>query len=101
MHDRIWTLSGVALLATSLAMPGLVLAQGASKQDVAKAAPANAQARQYGSGWDCKPGFRLDAAVCAAIKLPENAFLTDDSYGPGWTCKRGYKPEGNGCVTVK
>src|SRR5271170_7159112 len=43
------------------------------------------------------PGWRR----CATIKLPENAYLSDDTYGPGWACKREYKADGNSCVAVK
>jgi hypothetical protein len=84
------------LLTTLLALPGSVRAQ-----DSSKVVPANAQAKQYGSGWECKPGFRRDGAGCATIKLPANAYLSDDTYGPGWACKREYKADGNSCVAVK
>jgi hypothetical protein len=85
-----------ALLPTLLALPG-----GALAQDNSKVVPANAQAKQYGSGWECKLGFRRDGAACVAIKLPANAYLSDDIYGPGWACKREYKADGNSCVAVK
>jgi hypothetical protein len=90
------TFLSAALLTTLLALPGSVRAQ-----DSSKVVPANAQAKQYGSGWECKPGFRRDGAGCATIKLPANAYLSDDTYGPGWACKREYKAEGNSCVAVK
>ena len=96
MHDQRMTFLTAALLTTLLALSGSALAQ-----DISKVVPANAQAKQYGSGWDCKPGFRRDGATCAAIKLPENAYLSDDTYGPGWACKREYKTDGNSCVAVK
>jgi hypothetical protein len=90
------TFLSAALLTTLLALSG-----GARAQDSSKIVPANAQAKQYGSGWECKPGFRRDGAACAAIKLPANAYLSDDTFGPGWACKREYKADGNSCVAVK
>jgi hypothetical protein len=91
----------VALLVASLAMPWSACAQNVSKPNVGKAIPANAQPKPYGSGWECNPGFRQDGAICAAVKLPEDAYLTGDTFGPGWACKRGFKLEGNGCTAVK
>lgn len=96
MHDQRMTFLTAALLPTLLALPG-----GALAQDNSKVVPANAQAKQYGSGWECKLGFRRDGAACVAIKLPANAYLSDDIYGPGWACKREYKADGNSCVAVK
>jgi hypothetical protein len=96
MHDQRMTFLSAALLMTLLALPG-----GALAQDSSKVVPANAQAKQYGSGWECKPGFRRDGAACAAVKLPQNAYLSDDTYGRGWACKREYKADGNSCVAVK
>jgi hypothetical protein len=71
MHDQRMTFLTAALLPTLLALPG-----GALAQDNSKVVPANAQAKQYGSGWECKLGFRRDGAACVAIKLPANAFRT-------------------------
>jgi hypothetical protein len=96
MNDQRMTFLSAALLPTLLALPSSVLAQ-----DISKVVPANAQAKQYGSGWDCKPGFRRDGAACAAIKLPENAYLSDDTYGPGWACKREYKANGKPQARVR
>ena len=64
----------MALLVASLATPSGVFAQNVSKPDIAKAIPANAQPKPYGSGWECKPGFRQGGTACAVIKQPENAY---------------------------
>jgi len=96
MHDQRMTFLTAALLPTLLALPG-----GALAQDNSKVVPANSQAKQYGSGWECKLGFRRDGAACVEIKLPANAYLSDDIYGPSWACKREYKADGNSCVAVK
>ena len=96
MYDKRMMFLSAALLTTFLALPGAALAQ-----DSSKVVPANAQAKQYGSGWECKTGFRRDGAGCTAVKLPANAYLSDDTYGPGWACKREYKADGNSCVAVK
>jgi hypothetical protein len=79
MNDQRMTFLSAALLTTLLALSG-----GAVAQDSSKVVPANEQAKPYGSGWECKPGFRRDGAACAAIKLPANAYFSDDTYGPGW-----------------
>jgi len=84
MHHQTSTFSCATLLAAFLAITTGAVARDASKQDSAKAVPTNARANQFGSGWECKPGFRQEGAACAAIKLPENAYLSDDSFGPGW-----------------
>ena len=101
MRHQTSTFSCATLLAAFLAITTGAVARDASKQDSSKAVPANARANQFGSGWECKPGFRQEGVACAAIKLPENAYLSDDSFGPGWACKREYKSVGNGCVAVK
>jgi hypothetical protein len=86
MHHQTSTFSCATLLAAFLAITTGAVARDASKQDSAKAVPTNARANQFGSGWECKPGFRQEGAACAAIKLPENAYLSDDSFGPGRAC---------------
>src|SRR6266849_6267162 len=83
------------------ALPLLLLAipEGSRSQEISKEVPVNAQAKRYGTGWECKRGFRWDGAACIAIKLPENAYLSETS--SGWECKRGYKGDGSSCVTVR
>jgi ATP-dependent RNA helicase RhlE len=68
-----------------------ILALPALAQDGTGPLPENAEARNYGGGWDCVPGYRVDGAACAAIELPENAYATGRSYGAGWECRRGYQ----------
>jgi hypothetical protein len=94
-HRRFQRLCG-ALPLLLLAIPG-----GSRSQDISKQVPVNAQAKLYGTGWECKRGFRQDGVACIAIKLPENAYLSETSYESGWECKRGYKRDGNSCVGVK
>jgi len=48
-------------------VPGLVLAQS---QKVAAAVPANAHAKSFGSGWECKQGFRESDGACNAVLCP-------------------------------
>src|SRR5262252_5104658 len=87
----------------SAALPLLLLAipDGSRSQEISKDVPVNAQAKPYGTGWECKRGFRWDGAACVVVKLPENAYLSETSYQSGWECKRGYKSDGNSCVAVK
>ena len=63
--------------------------------------PENAYAtgRSYGTGWACQRGFEETAGgTCAAIFVPENAFLR--SSGFGWECERGYREERDTCVAI-
>jgi hypothetical protein len=60
-------------------------------QDGTGPMPENAEARSYGSGWDCSLGYRLNGEDCVAIDVPENAYATGQSYGSGWACRRDYK----------
>ena len=92
-----WTIAFyAALLAIFPTVSGRTIAQGPSKE-----VPLNGLAKPYGRGWECKPGFRQDGTGCVAVKLPENAYLSDSSYGPGWECRYGYKQEGSFCTAVK
>ena len=63
--------------------------------------PPNAQPKQYGSGWECKKGYRLQANQCVEVKVPENAFLSDAISGPGWACKYGYQAIGSACLAIR
>ncbi|WP_306025417.1 hypothetical protein [Oceaniradius stylonematis] len=64
--------------------------------------PANSYAtgRSYGTGWACRRGFEeVEAKACAAIFVPENAFLR--SSGFDWQCERGYREDQDMCVTIE
>jgi len=37
---------------------------------------------------------------CAAIAVPKNAFLNDQSYGSGWDCARGYRKTADACEAI-
>ena len=41
--------------------------------------PENAEARNYGGGWNCALGYRVAGAVCVVIDIPENAYATGRS----------------------
>lgn len=63
--------------------------------------PANAYVtgHTYGTGWECRRGFKeVDDKSCAAIFVPENAYL--DTSGRRWECLRGYTRESNGCAEI-
>ena len=64
----------LVLLALMVAAPSLVFAQGGSVK-----LPENARAKSYGGGWECERGYREDNGVCAAIRIPANAYLTNKS----------------------
>ncbi|MEW9922393.1 hypothetical protein AB2B41_22570 [Marimonas sp. MJW-29] len=63
-------------------------------QDGTGPMPDNAEAQNYGVGWDCTLGYRFNGEDCAAIDVPENAYVTGRSHGSGWACKRGYEKVG-------
>jgi hypothetical protein len=90
-----WTMLVFAALLALLPGSGRILAQGLSD-----AVPPNGQARPFGRGWVCKPGFRQDGSACVAVNLPENGYLSDTSYGAGWECRYGYRQDGNLCTAV-
>ena len=69
-------------------------------QHVAVAMPENAVAKNYGSGWECAPGYRKGSGVCTAVEVPAHAFPTNTSYGRGWECDRGYRKAGNACAAI-
>ena len=63
--------------------------------------PENASPNSRGKGWECKPGYReVKKGICSAIKIPANAFPTNDSYGRGWECKWGFKHIVNTCKKI-
>jgi len=68
------------------------------QQCVAIAKPPNAYltGRQYGAGWSCNHGFlQTDDGGCAAIEVPENAFLAPS--GDRWQCRRGFRKDKDVC----
>ena len=83
------------LLLTVALWPGIAAAQGD-----AAAAPLNAHMKRYGSGWECDRGYREVNAACAAVEVPENAYLADSSYGLGWECDRGYRQANEACTLI-
>jgi len=96
MNHRRFKRLCAALPLLLLAIPG-----GSRSQEIPKQVPVNAQAKPYGTGWECKQGFRQDGVACVAIKLPENAYLSETSHVSGWECRRGYKSDRNSCEAVK
>ena len=56
----------------------------------------NATPRNYGSGWDCDRGYKVDGDLCKAVVIPANANLSDT--GDRWQCKRGYLKRSNKCL---
>ena len=66
MHHRRFKRLCAALPLLLLAIP-----DGSRSQEISKQVPVNAQAKPYGTGWECKRGFRQDGVACIAIKLPE------------------------------
>ncbi len=48
----------------------------------------------------CDRAYRKQGNACIAIKLPSNAYLTNNSYGTGWACECGYRADDTQCVAV-
>ena len=87
----------VALVLVSMMMaPGAI----AAKED-ALSLPKNAQAKSYGSGWECVRGFIESKGQCEKIIVPPDAYPTSSSYGRFWECQRGYKLKNETCVAIK
>ncbi len=60
---------------------------------------AFATGRSYGLGWECRRGYAAVKGVsCAAIPVPENAFLRSSGYS--WQCDRGYRKDRENCVLI-
>ena len=91
---------GLKRLCAALPLLLFAIPMGCRSEEISKEVPVNAQAKPYGAGWECKRGFRQGGVACVAIKLPENAYLSETSYGSGWECKRGYKGDGSSCPAV-
>ncbi len=87
---ELWILS---ILASSV--PNFVLAE-VNKEIL----PKNARLKNYGSGWECKAGYRKNGKICDAINVPENAYLKNSSFGKGWKCNWGYREFDNNCVVI-
>ncbi|WP_147277363.1 hypothetical protein [Rhodovulum sp. 12E13] len=91
------------LIARTAAIAGVIasLAFPVLAQDGTGPMSENAQPRSYGSGWVCDLGYRVEAADCLAIDIPENAYATGRSYGSGWACRRGYEEAGGtSCAAI-
>ena len=73
----------------------------AQAQDGLGSPPENAQKRNYGNGWNCNIGYRLNKGTCVELDIPKNAYATGRSYGTGWACRRGFKEvSGERCVAI-
>src|SRR5260370_8308962 len=86
MHHRSFKRLCAALPLLLLAIP-----DGSRSQEISKQVPVNAQAKSYGTGWECKRGFRQAGLAGIAIKLPANPYLSESSYVSGWECRSSYK----------
>ena len=112
--DEVWAAKGArmrktnttatARLVARLAVVAGIMASVAFPvfaQDGTGPTPDNAKARNYGGGWDCSLGYRVNGADCASIDIPENAYATGRSYGSGWACRRGYaEVAGTSCEAI-
>lgn len=66
-----------------------------------KPLPENAEAGRYGSGWECKRGFRRQDDSCLEVKLPDHAYRVNTTYGKGWNCHYGFVEESDQCIAVQ
>lgn len=96
-HPRARLVERMAALAGVIAFVAFpVLAQ-----DGTGPTPENAESRDYGGGWDCRLGYRVNGEGCVAIHVPDNAYATGRSYGSGWACRRGYEEVGGvSCAAI-
>lgn len=62
--------------------------------------PDNAQASEFGRGWDCVWGYRQVGEHCEAVRVPADGYL--ESSGRDWECNRGFaKVDRQQCLKVK
>src|SRR5258707_9811228 len=54
-----------------------------------------------GRGWNCDRGFRASGNECVAVKVPQNAYLSDSSLTTGWECERGFHQSGDTCLPME
>ncbi|OQK18199.1 hypothetical protein AU255_10285 [Methyloprofundus sedimenti] len=92
-NDNVVQLLILLMLTTSI--PSLVFAKVNNE-----VMPENAHAQTYGSGWECKSGYQQNGNICDAIKVPDNAYLTNSPFGDGWKCNRGYRKDDKICVVI-
>ena len=89
----------VALMSVLSVFILLSLAQPAIAQTMPM--PENASPKNYGDGWSCDIGYRIDGDLCAEISIPPNAYKTNRTYGAGWECVHGFRnADGGSCVEV-
>jgi hypothetical protein len=77
-------------------IPGQALAQATADQ-----IPRNAEAKPYGDGWRCNPGYRESDGACSAVEIPANGYATSSPYGAGWECSYGFKESSGSCTPVR
>lgn len=62
--------------------------------------PEDASATRKENKWRCDVGSRKVGKSCVPIKLPDNAYLTNNAYGRGWECDRGYIERYDACIAI-
>ena len=94
--------SKVMVLFIGLIVALLLLAPPAFAQTAAQQMPENASAKNYGDGWECDIGYRLNENACVVVIVPQNAYNTKLSYGSGWECLHGFSgTDESACVAVE
>ena len=93
---RVTPFQSLILLPIFIWLPSHALAQAPSGE-----VPENAQAKSYGTGWSCNPGYRESDGACAAIDIPEFAYATNRSYGSGWKCSHGFEEVDGSCAPIR
>lgn len=78
---------------------------GVSQQALAHVAaagiPEHAEARRYGNGWQCKPGYRESNDACAEIKVHENGYATNSPVRQGWECRHDLEEADGTCEPMR
>ena len=69
----------------------IFLPQISMAESTIKPLPQNAQLKRFGSGWECKLGYREESGICASVERPANTYPTSAAHGQrGWDCSRGF-----------
>lgn len=70
----------------------IFLPQISMAESTIKPLPQNAQLKRFGSGWECKLGYREESSVCATVERPANTYPTSAAHGQrDWDCSRGFQ----------
>ena len=96
MRKRVFVGRLLPAVAVFVATAGVPLSVASESRVI----PENAQAKRYGSGWECLSGFRKSGSQCVRLVIPANAIPTRSNFGSGWECRHGFTEVDSACQKV-